>query len=281
MRYGYEETARRAHLPASAPMRMLCGVDLTSSSQGAVNRAHALADALDATLTLVHVLPEDGRVAAFPSVAGQFEVRAHAGELVPTVAGIARESRTDLIVFGAAVARRPAPLIEPAAEQLAHLAHCPVLIVRRGSAAPYRAVLVAAEHSPVFDHIIRAAGAWRLLQRNAVVIMHGFETGHRGLLAGAGLEASAARRNLEEWELAAVRRLRRELDDAGVISDQFRMVFHPARTRRQLQQEVRRLQPDLLVVATADRSALERVMRPRVGNDPLRHNQCDILLGPM
>lgn len=48
-----------------------------------------------------------------------------------------------------------------------------------------------------------------------------------------------------------------------------------------MQKEVRQLRPDLIVVATANLPALERVMRPAVGNDALRRNPCDILLGPL
>jgi nucleotide-binding universal stress UspA family protein len=279
MPWRHQDTARLAEFSATAPLRILCPIDLARRSQGAANRAIAMADELDARLTLLHVGPQDGSVAAFPSAPGQPELRVHAGEFVSTVAGVARESATDLIVLDAPAARRAAPMIDAGAERLAQLARCAVLIVRRKSDARYAAVLVAAEHSAVFDRIIRAASALRLLQRDPVSVIHGLESGYGGALHAAGL--GAARRNLEQWELAAVRRLRQDLDDAGVSSDHFRMMFHPARSRRQLQREVRRLEPDIIVVATANRPALERVMCPGVGNDALRHNQCDILLGPM
>ncbi|HET9865426.1 MAG TPA: universal stress protein [Steroidobacteraceae bacterium] len=280
MRYPHE-SARLAQLPDDAPLRVLCPIDLARRSHGAVHRAIALAGELEASLTLVHVAPADVGATALSSVAAPRDARVHAGEFVPTVAGIARESRTDLVVLDATESKRHEPMIDPGAEQLAQLARCPVLIVRRKSAAQYAAVLVAAEHSAVFDRVIRAASALRLLQGEPVAIIHGFESGHGGLLHGASLDAAAARRNLEEWERAAVRRLRRDLDDAGIVSDHFRMMFHPSRSRRQMQKEVRQLRPDLIVVATANLPALERVMRPAVGNDALRRNPCDILLGPL
>jgi nucleotide-binding universal stress UspA family protein len=39
--------------------------------------------------------------------------------------------------------------------------------------------------------------------------------------------------------------------------------------------------PDLLVIATGNHAAVDRVMRAGVGNDLLRNIECDILAVPM
>jgi nucleotide-binding universal stress UspA family protein len=73
----------------------------------------------------------------------------------------------------------------------------------------------------------------------------------------------------------------RSLDDLGVAHDHFRVVFAQSRPIREIRREVRRVGPDLLVIATAHHAAVDRIMRASVGNDLLRNIECDILAVPM
>jgi nucleotide-binding universal stress UspA family protein len=121
----------------------------------------------------------------------------------------------------------------------------------------------------------------RLLESESVAIIHGFESPHRGELYASGFDLYASKRNIEEWELAARRRLLQNLEAAGVASDHLRLVFVQSRPVRQIQKEVRKEGPELLVLATKQHSTLDRAMRANVGNDALRDNECDIMIAPM
>ena len=109
----------------------------------------------------------------------------------------------------------------------------------------------------------------------------GFEAPYRGPLFAAGFERRSSIRNNEQWELAARRRLLQGLDTPGVAGDRFRCIFVQSRPVREIQREVRRMVPDLLVLATGHHAAVDRVMRAGIGNDLLRNIECDVLAAPV
>lgn len=286
--------ACRTLVAAAAKPRLLCATGLSQQALHVMARAFLMASQLDATLTLLHVMgAEPGSRASAserirlqlkslrPLVGAGPTPRLHAGAFVPTVASVAHEAGSDLVVLDS----RPwKPLLSPIAATAAELAAQvgrPVLIVKRSAHAPYKSVLIAAEQSPAFDQVLRKLSAWRLLESGSVAVIHGFESPYRGPLYAAGFELNASRRNTEEWELAARRRLLLGLDELGVASDHFRIVFAQSRSIREIQRQVRRIRPDLLVIATRHHSEVDRVLRASVGNDLLRNIECDILAVPM
>jgi universal stress protein E len=279
-----------------AKPRMLCATDLSQHSQKVLARAVAMANQLDATLTLLHVMTPEQGGHAFPRASERIElqlksirpplrrapiIRLDAGDFMPRLAAVANETAPDLIVLGSQQRKPLEPLIAATARDLAALLRRSVLIVKRDSQARYGSVLIAAEQSPGFDHVLRTASSLRLLESESVAIIHGFEARYRGPLYASGFDLNASKRNIEQWELAARRRLLQNLDAADVASDHFRLVFVQSRPLREIQREVRRVGPDLLVIATKDHPALDRVMRASVGNDALRNIECDILMVPM
>ena len=278
----------------TAKPRVLCATDLSQHSLKVAARAASMANQLDATLTLLHVMSaEDPGRAAYSeriqlqlkSIRSAFRhepvVCLHAGDYLPTISTIAAEAGADLVVLDS----RPwKPLLAPIATvsgTLAGLVRRPVLIVKRSSRSPYGSVLIAAEQSADFDRVLRLLSSWRLLENDSVAIVHGFEAPYRGPLYAAGFERHASRRNTREWEMAARRRLLQGLEVEGVATDHFRIVFAQSRAVREVQREIRKLAPDLLVIATGDHAAVDRVMRASVGNDLLRNIECDILAVPM
>ena len=280
---------------AVAKPRMLCATDLSEHSQRVVTRAVVMANRLDATLAFVHVIPEQGG-AGFVSASDRLELQLksirppvprepticlRAGEHVPTIAAVANENGANLIVLGSQRWKPLVPLIAGTAGELASLVRRPVLIVKRDSQAQYGSVLIAAEQSAGFDRVLRTAASLRLLQSESVAIIHGFESPYRGPLYASGFDMHASKRNIEQWELAARRRLLQNFDAPGLASDHFRLLFVQSRPIREIQREVRKVGPDLLVIATKDYSALDRVMRASAGNDALRNIECDILVVPM
>jgi nucleotide-binding universal stress UspA family protein len=274
--------------------RMLCATDLSQHSLKVAGRAAAIANQLDATLTLLHIVSTEEQGGASGSERIQLRLKSirsafrhepavclHGGEYVPTISTVAAEAGADLVVLDS----RPwKPILAPIATvsgKLAGLVRRPVLIVKRSSRSAYASVLIAAEQSADFDRVLRSLSSWRLLECDSVAIVHGFEAPYRGPLYVAGFDRHASRRNATEWETAARGRLLQGLELEGVATDHFRIVFAQSRSVREVQREIRKLAPDLLVIATGNHAAVDRVMRASVGNDLLRNIECDILAVPM
>ena len=286
----------RSSASVVAKPRMLCVTDLGEHSKRVVTRAVVMANQLDATLAFLHVIAPEAESSAFAAACDRLErqlksirplarrapaIRLRAGDEVPTIAAVANETGADLVFLGS---QRRAPLVSMvagSARALAALVRRPVLIARRDSAAQYRSVLIAAEQSAGFDQVLRVVSSLRLLECESVAIIHGFGAPFRGSLYASGFDPRASKRNVEEWELAARRKLLRSFDATGVASDRFRLLFAQSRSIREIQREVRRVAPDLLVIATKDHAALDRVMRANAGNDALRNIECDVLLVPL
>ncbi len=272
---------------------MLCATDLSARSERAVQSAALLASRLDAQLMLLHVMAADQLLERAAQVreeiAQQFlsirlptgrepKIEVRVGDCVQTIAAVAEETDADLIVLGSQRRRALAPLIGTTAERITSLARRPALIVNLESRARYGAVVIAAELSDAFIRVARLAASLRLLEAPSVSIVHGFESPYRGPLYAAGFGLHAAQRYIEEWEKAAGKRLVQRLDAAGIESSRFRLVFQQTRPLRAIRRVIRRVQPELLIVGTKDRSMLKSVVRGSVANDVLRTLEYDILV---
>ena len=279
-----------------APMlhrRLLCATDLSPRSRPAVVRATLLANRLDAQLVLLHVMepdkPIDRASHAKEQMARQLSSlglsAAHApvielrtGDYIQSIATVAEQTHATLVILGSQKPASLASLIGPTAEQIVMLTGYPVLIANRDSREQYSSVLMAAELSDAFIRVVRIAAQSGLLAAESVSVVHGFESPYRGALYAGGFDARAGERYMEEWDRAANARMLRKLETAGVQSARFRLVFQQARPIRAIQQLVRTIQPDLLIVGTKERSMLNRMMRGSASNDILRRMECDILV---
>jgi len=273
--------------------RMLCATDLSPRSERAVQRAALLASRFDAQLTLLHVMAPDQlaerAVHVRDEIAKQLlskrlpavrepTIEVRAGDYVQTIAAVAKEIDVDLIILGSKPHRPLAPLVGATAERITRLARRPALIVNLEPRVRYDAVVIAADVSDAFIRVTRLAASLRLLEARSVSIVHGFESPYRGPLYAQGFDLHATNRNIEEWEKAARERLLQRLDAAGVERSRFHLVFQQTRPPRAIQRVIRRVQPELLIVGTKERAALNRVVRGSVANDVLRGLECDILV---
>ncbi len=273
--------------------RVLCAIDLSERSHQAMQRALSVAHRLNADLTFLHVIePREladqatsiqeqiaNRIASMaPRGSREPTVEVRVGDYVRTIAEFADETSTDLIILGSQRRRALAPLIGTTAERIIALARRPALIVNLDGGLPYKSIVIAAELSDAFVRIVRVARSLRVFDTAAVSVVHGFESPYRGPLYAEGFDLHAARRNLDEWERAAKKRLLLKLDSAGVESSRFRLVFHQARPVGAIQRIVRSVQPELLIIGTKDRSVLNRIMQGSTSNDLLRTIECDLLV---
>jgi len=279
--------------PAALRPRMLCEIDLSERSERTMQRALLLAHRLGAELTLLHVMPAGeiveratsvrqqiaDRIASVASRGGRdANIELRTGDYAQTIARVAKETDADLILLGSQRRRALAPLVGPVAERIIALAGRPALIVNLDGGVQYRSVVIAAELSDAFVRVVRVARSLGVLESAAVSIVHGFESPYRGPLYAAGFDLHSARRNLDEWERVAKKRLLQKLDSAGVESSRFRLVFHQARPVGAIRRIVRNVQPELLIIGTKDRSILNRIMPGSTSNDLLRTIECDLLV---
>jgi len=289
----FRPAALSAHGLGGVVRRVLCAIDLTERSERTMQRALSLAHRLNAELTLLHVMTADDIVERANSVREQIAnrialvaprgsrepaVELRAGDYVQTIAKVAKEANADLIILGSQRRRALAPFVGTPAERIIALAGRPALIVNLDADVPYRNVVIAAELSDAFVSVVRVARSLRVLESASVSVVHGFESPYRGPLYAEGFDLHAARRNLEEWERAAKKRLLLKLDSAGVESSRFRLVFHQARPVGAIQRIVRSVRPELLIVGTKDRSILNRFMQVSTTNELLRAIECDLLV---
>ena len=274
-------------------MRVLCATDLSARSQYAMGRATLLANRLDTQLVILHVMKPDQMIdrslqareriaqqitsSAFPA-AHEPAIEVRAGDYIQSIATVAKETHADLIIVGSRRTESVAPFIGMTAERITELAGRPVLIANLDPRERYGAVLMVAELSGAFIQVASVASRCGFLEAESVSVVHGFESPYRGPLYAEGFDWRATERNVAEWEKAAGARLLRKLDDAGVESSRFHLVFLQTRPIRAIRRVVRGIQPDLLIVGTKDRSTLSRVMRGSVANDVLRRMECDILV---
>ena len=258
-----------------------------------MQRALSMAHRLDAELTLLHVMPAGEIVDRAMSVRQQISdriapvasrgsrdpaIELRTGDYVQTIARVAKETNADLIILGSQRRSALAPLVGTTAERVIALADRPALIVYLDGDVPYRSVVIAAELSDAFVRVVRVARSLGVLESAAVSIVHGFESPYRGPLYAEGFDLHATRRNLDEWERVAKKRLLLKLDSAGVESSRFRLVFHQARPVGAIQRIVRNVQPELLIIGTKDRSILNRIMQGSTTNELLRTIECDLLV---
>jgi nucleotide-binding universal stress UspA family protein len=205
-------------------------------------------------------------------------IEVRTGDYAQTIAAVAKEIDVDLIILGSKPHRPLAPLIGATAERVTGLARRPALIANLEPRVRYDAVVIAADFSDAFIQVTHLAASLGLLEARSVSVVHGFESPYRGPLHAEGFDLHAAKRNIEEWEKAANERLLQRLDAAGVEGSRFRLVFQQTRPPRAIQRVIRRVQPELLIVGTKERAALNRVVRGSVANDVLRGLECDILV---
>jgi universal stress protein E len=273
--------------------RVVCAIDLSERSDRAMQRALSLAHRLNADLTFLHVMASDeiveragnvleriaNRIASVaPRGSREPAVELRAGDYVEAIAKFADEANADLIILGSQRRRALAPLVGTTAEKIIALTRRPALIVNLDGSVPYQSVVIAAELSDAFVRVVRVARLLRVLDGASVSVVHGFESPYRGPLYAEGFDLHAARRNLDEWERAAKKRLLLKLDSAGVEGSRFRLVFHQARPVGAIQRIVRSVQPELLIIGTKDRSMLNRIMQGSTSNDLLRTIECDLLV---
>ena len=222
---------------------IVVATDLSVASRHATDRAACLAQANDASLTLVHALATSGldelrrwagdgthaqaieddarrRLAALAAGLRQKHGDRIAEQLVPghpvaQVTRLAEALDADLLVTGtrgSGFVR--GVVIGSTAERIAKRARRPVLMVRQSVHEPYRRLLVPVDFSPWSLRAVQLAG--RVSPAAEMVLMHAVEIPFEGRMRLAGVPDSSIAQYRERARLDAVQQLQSLAAQAGL-----------------------------------------------------------------
>lgn len=285
---------------------VVAATDFSECAGYATQRAALLAQQMEATLTLLHVVNRSflaGLQDLF-GVPGQAEqaltedATRRLGEQAQSLAGkpgvtpaltlhskvalgnvhnelLASCSAAELLVLGA---QGDSPvrdlLIGSTAERLLRYATCPVLVVRRPVSGPYRRVLVPADFSPA------SAAAFDLVERfasgAAVTVVHAFDVLYEGKLRFAGVSEDAIREHRQRAHREALARLA-AFDAKGNATRLPPIVERQHPVRLILDAEESR-NADLIVIGRQGQSQVEEFLLGSVARRVLADARCDVLV---
>lgn len=167
---------------------ILLASDFSARSDRALDRAAALAGELGARLAIVHVLArgdaDDADLAArlradLPPGAVEAELVLRRGSVPKTLAAVAAERGSDLIVTGVARYNGIGDyLLGTAVDHIVRNAGVPVLVVRRRTYRPYRHLLVATDFSDCARSALLVAG--RLFPEALITLVHALHLPYEG-----------------------------------------------------------------------------------------------------
>lgn len=278
------EISERREMPKQATI--LLASDFTARSDRPLERALSLARALDAHLTIAHVVDEKeykrlGDAAAtietalrsdLPDAASNAEIVVRSGSTPQTLSEIAAQSGAVLMVCG--VARFNAIgdfFLGTAVDHIVRHAEIPVLVVRKRADRPYGHLLVATD----FSECSRAAllSAARLFPQAKITLVHAFHVPFEGWLKSPSThdELAADERNDMQDFLA----------DPSV-SDELRVRITARNEEGELSAVIhlllREIDADLLVLGTNGRSGVAHATLGSNAADLLSSVKSDVLL---
>lgn len=288
--------------------RIFCATDFSEAADEAIRQADQLARVHNAQLQVYHAMPS--AVGSHPLLAhldaqalsdrpslearllealaervtaltgrGDEDVYLQVGEGEPYAAIVSRAERSaaDLIVVGGQGPSGANRLLGDVAERVVRYAHCPVLVARPGPKSGM--LLVGTDLSDPSLLAVAVAADQARLRKARVTVVHSLDlpdpTASQprpdlGDLIGASktLDREGLQKQALERLLAAIARFNLEAD--AVVTE-----GHPASDLPLLAEE---LKADLVIVATAGRTGLSRVMQGSVAEAVARESPCSVLV---
>ncbi|HEX6636023.1 MAG TPA: universal stress protein [Steroidobacteraceae bacterium] len=276
-------------------MKLLCATDLQPRSDAALDRAVQLGNALNASLTIVHVVPpvgaEHGTLEQrLLSASGRLAHRArHAGDGIQLVLRCGRPSTViceealaaDLVVVGP---HRRAALSETwrgtPTEQLLSRARKPVLVARRPGKDAYRTVLLALDGSPATEEVLRLTERLPLAENAQVAVVHAHEPPYEAMMNTVGVGNLSVASYASASMSQAASMIQAELQRHSQDPRRYRVLVVDSRPGAAIRQAVRDVRPDLLVLGTRGHGRFRRALLGSTAHEVLRSAECDVLLVP-
>jgi universal stress protein E len=276
-------------------VKILCATDLEARSDAAIARAHELRDAVDGSLTLLHVVPpqaDEGslerrlvnarlRLAAQAHGRRDVDIVVSCGPPARIVANTARELGAALTIIGPHDGDAFADVLRDSlSERLVTDAPSPILVARKSVRGSYRNVVVALDGSESGRHVIRVAESVPIAADASLAVVHAHEPPYEAMMGSVGVGADSVARYASQSMAQAATWIRRELRHHSREPQRYRVILIDSRPAPAIRAVLRTTQPDLLVLGTRGHGRFRRVLLGSTAHEILRDADCDVLLVP-
>lgn len=276
-------------------MKLLCATDLQPRSDAAVDRAYQLRDALNAGLTLLHVVAPGGAekgtleqrmLAASSRLAHRarhsslgVELVVHCGRPAGVAADLARSA--DLAIIGP---HTPGALMDTLrgtfVERLLAEARRPVLVTRRPGREGYRKFLLALDGSPATGAVIRMAERLPMAPDSELSVVHAHEPPYEAMMSTVGVGNLSVARYASASLSQAAALLQADLQSHSRFARRYRVLLMDSRPGPAIRQAIQETRPDLLVLGTRGHGRFRRALLGSTAHEMLNTTDCDVLLIP-
>jgi universal stress protein E len=279
--------------------RLLCATDLLPKSEAAIDRAGMLAEQLQASLSLVHVVSpttaehnlEQALQLAITGLKSRArapewrfgpppEVALRTGSPARLILDSIDKQRADLLIIGPHRKRGLRDVLEGTlAEKILNTRQCPLLIVRRSADAEYKQVMLALDIGEESAAAIRAAESLVLTARAQAMVMHVSEPPYQGMMRSAGVGTDEVLSYVDHSRREAAAEIRDLLRRTSADHTRYGVVIGESHPTRAIRRAVEMYQPDLLVMGTSG-SRLRRALIGSIASQVMDAADCDVLVVP-
>jgi len=281
-------------------MHILAATDFSTRSQRALRRAGLLARDNGAKLALMHVVDDDQppdlvaletreaeRILAEQIVAVDElrDVRCDpmvvAGDAFDGILRTAAAVQADLIVMGTHRKQLLQDIfIGTTIERVIRTGPHPVLMVNKDVQKPYRTAMAAVDLSEQSANAIKIAMTLGLLGTARLTLVHAFFPLAKGRLSLAGASKDSIDEYVAGERLRATRELTAFLKANGLDEHARSVRIEEGEPSEVISNAVERLNPDVLIVGTHNRSGIAKALLGSVTEEVLRSLDIDILAVP-
>jgi len=193
----------------------------------------------------------------------------------------AASARADLVVMGAHRKQLLRDIfVGTTIERVIRTGPYPVLMVNREVERPYRTALAALDMSEPSVHAIKTSMRLELVNAARLMLVHAFLPLAKGKMSFAGVSKDSIDEYVVSERLRAANEMIAFLD-ANAMSDYRRSInIEEGAPFEVVSSAVQRLQPDLLVTGTHNRSGIAKALLGSVTEEVLRSLDIDILAVP-
>ena len=280
--------------------RLLVATDFSARSDRALRRAVLIANRVDASLVLVHVIDSDwperliasDRGAALElleDTAGTMrEVDAITTEVMVVVddvhSGIlsaAEEISADLIIIGPHRTRLRDVFVGTTVERVVRRITRPLLVAVETPAAQHRKTLLALDFDEASKAAAQLALSMGVFDHMEVVVMHAFDAPGESMMRRAMEQSADIGRYVDAERNSAAEELRSLLKELGLPPTCQTVVSMEGTPARAILETAKSVGADLIVLGTNQRKGFERALIGSVTADVIRDAHRDVLIIPV
>ena len=274
---------------------ILIATDLSARSDRALDRAVSLAREHGAALTVVHVVDDDlpAPIADAQKSAAEAAIRKHVDALIaddgpdvsielvgerPHVGILETSVKTgaELIVLGAHREDTFADMFRgTTAERVVRAGDVPVLLVKDRVTGPYLRIMVGVDFSVcsrrAFEFSVGLAPSGRFH------LVHAYDVPFKGFLYSRQTRNEVSTQHAAQFQEMVESEMATFLASQDGPSAQIEQIMEEGAARDVIYRQVRRLDPDLLVMGTHGRTGVALAALGSVAEDQLRAPPCDVL----